>query len=74
MPWVAVWSGMGLATVGASLTFATARANVSVTLAPDGSVAVTVTETVPTSMLVGVPVKVRVVGLKVSQLGRAPVV
>ena len=51
---------IALATVGASLVLVTMRLKVSETEALDPSVAVTLTPMVPTSELVGVPVKVRV--------------
>jgi len=62
---------MALVTVGASLMFSTVSANVLLMLAPAASVAVTLTEIVPTSPFAGVPVKVRVVASKLSQAGRA---
>ena len=49
--------------------FATTISNVSVTVPPLLSLAVTVIEIVPTSEFDGVPLKVRVVGLKISQVG-----
>ena len=61
---------IALATVGASLVLVTVRSKVSETEALDPSVAVTLTAMVPTSELVGVPVKVRVEALKESQEGR----
>ena len=58
-----------MATVGASLVLVTVRLKVSDTEALDPSVAVTLTAMVPTSELVGVPVKVRVEALKDNQEG-----
>ncbi len=63
-------SGMGVRSAGASLVLATAKLKVSLTEAPALSVAVTCTEIVPTSLLVGVPVKVRVAALNVSHEGK----
>ena len=60
-----------MATVGASLVLATVTVNSSLTEALLPSVAVTLTVIVPTSPLAGVPLKVRVAGLKLSQLGSA---
>src|SRR4051812_25134920 len=62
---------MALASVGASLVFATAGWNTSNTEAPKLSVGVTWTPSVPTSPLAGVPGKVRVKGSKESQAGSA---
>ena len=62
---------IALLTIGASLTFWTAIAKISLTFAPALSVAVTLTFKLPTLSLVGVPLKVRVVGLKLNQLGKA---
>ena len=61
---------MAFAKVGASLVLVTVILNVSETEALDPSVAVTLTAIVPTSELVGVPVKVRVEALKDNQEGR----
>ena len=61
---------MVFATVGASLVLVTVILNVSETEELDPSVAVTLTAIVPTSELVGVPVKVRVEALKDNQEGR----
>ena len=47
------------------------RVKTSLTVAPALSVAVTAIFRLPTSLLVGVPLKVRVVELKVNQLGKA---
>ena len=68
---VAFWSAMAFATVGASLVLATVRWKVSSTDAAVAVVAVTLTEIVPTSPFAGVPEKVRVAALKVSQAGSA---
>jgi len=57
--------------MGAVFTFCTLIVNVSVAIAPVLSVAATLTFRFPTLSLVGVPEKVRVVGLKVNQLGKA---
>jgi hypothetical protein len=62
---------MAFATVGASLVFDTVRRNSSLANAFEPSVAVTLTSMAPTSALVGVPLKVRVAVLKLSQLGSA---
>jgi hypothetical protein len=59
----------GSVTVGASLTLLTVSVKVRATLSPLVSVAMTVTIVVPTSALAGVPVKVRVAPLKISQPG-----
>ncbi|ROZ64936.1 hypothetical protein EEB15_27690 [Ramlibacter sp. WS9] len=58
--------------VGASLVFATAMSKVSLAVGPAPSLAVTVTLSVPTSPLPGVPLNVRVVPSNVNQAGRAP--
>ena len=71
VPCLAFWSAIRLATIGASLTFSTAITKISLTDAPALSVAATLTFKFPTLSLVGVPLKVRVVGLKVNQLGKA---
>ncbi len=63
-----------MATVGASLTFVTVSTNESVAVALLPSLAVTVIVSVPTSALAGVPLKVRVAALKLSQLGSVLVV
>ena len=68
---VAIWSGIKLATIGASLVLATVIRKLSVTVALLLSLAVTVTSTMPTFAFVGVPENVRVAGVKVSQLGKA---
>ena len=70
-PSVALWSASALATVGASLVLATAMLKVLVTEPPLPSSAATSMLTVPTSPLVGVPLKVRVAASKFSQLGSA---
>nr|POW29340.1 hypothetical protein PB20LOC_00728 [Pectobacterium parmentieri] len=62
-------AGIGVATTGASLTLVTVRLKVVLTKALPVSVAVTLMLRVPTSALFGVPEKVFVAGLKVSQLG-----
>ena len=67
---VAVRSGMGLATVGASLVLLTVSSKVSLTVPPLPSSAVTAILKIPTSSLVGVPLKVAVLALKLSQLGK----
>ncbi len=59
---------MGFKT-GASLVLATVRSKVVLTVAPCASVAVTVTEVVPTSLFVGVPVKAPVLASKIAQAG-----
>ena len=59
-----------LMAVGASLVLATVRMKLSVTLALEPSLAVTVMLRAPTSALSGVPEKVRVKALKLSQAGR----
>ena len=69
---VAFWLGIGLATVGASLTLATTMLKVSETVPPLPSLAVTSIEIVPISEFDGVPLKVRVRGSKLSQAGNAP--
>ncbi len=56
---------------GASLVLFTVRSNSASTLWPAASVAVTLTDTVPTSPFSGVPEKVPVSGSKASQAGRA---
>ena len=66
---VAVWLAIAFSKVGASLTLSTVMAKVSLTVAPALSVVVTLTLRLPTSLLSGVPLKVRVVGLKVNQVG-----
>src|SRR4028119_1828553 len=67
---VALWSAIADATVGASLVLAIAKLKVLLTVAPAVSVAVTLMPRLPTFSLSGVPLKVRVVGLKLNQLGR----
>ena len=64
---VAAWSGIGLATVGASLLLLITISKLSLMMPPLPSSAVTVTVVVPTSAFNGVPVKVRVAALKLSQ-------
>ena len=66
---VAVWFAIAFSNVGASLTLSTVMAKVSLTVAPALSVAVTLTFKLPTSPLSGVPLKVRVLGLKLNQVG-----
>ena len=56
-------------TVGASFVFATTTVNVSVAVAPAASVAVMVTAWLPTSELVGVPVRAPVVASKDIHVG-----
>ena len=60
-----------VARVGASFTFVTVRRKMSLTLRAGVplSVAITVILTAPTSLLAGVPEKVRVAGVKVTQAG-----
>ena len=53
------------------LTFSTVIVKISLTVAPAVSVAIALIFRFPTLSLVGVPLKVRVVGLKVNQLGKA---
>ena len=60
-----------MATVGASLVVVTVMVKVSVAVALLPSVAVTFTSMAPTSPLAGVPLKVRVLVSKLSQLGKA---
>ena len=60
-----------MATVGASLVLATVRRNSLAALTPAASVAVRRMSSAPTSLLVGVPLKVRVAVLKASQPGSA---
>ncbi len=67
---VALWSAIGMATVGASLVLATVSTNWSSTKAAEPSVARTVIVTGPTSAFAGVPEKVRVAASKLSQAGR----
>ena len=62
---------MACATTGASLVLATVSTKSSATEMPLPSVAVTFTLTRPTSPFAGVPEKVRVVALKLSQVGSA---
>ena len=66
-----LWAGIEPDTTGASFTFTTNRLNMVLTLALSGSVAVSLMLRLPTSALPGVPLKVPVVGLKCSQVGRA---
>ena len=68
---LAFWSAIALLKIGASLTFSTAIAKISLADVPALSVAVTLTFRLPTLSLLGVPLKVRVVELKVNQLGKA---
>src|SRR5205085_2613972 len=68
---VALWSAIGFATVGALLELRTVSVNVSLTLALLLSVIVTLTDNVPTSEFNGVPEKVRVAPVNVSQDGNA---
>ena len=70
LPLEIVWSGIALATVGASLTLDTTILKVSEASAPPESVAVNLTAIDPTSLLVGVPLKVRVAALNVSHSGK----
>ncbi|CAI8215260.1 Uncharacterised protein [marine metagenome] len=69
LPLAIVWSGIALATVGASLRLDTTILKVSEITAPPESVAVNLTAIDPTSLLVGVPPKVRVAALNVSHCG-----
>jgi hypothetical protein len=57
-------SATGAFTVGASLTLPTVTLNTSEALSPKGSAAVTLISTAPTSLLAGVPEKVRAAGSK----------
>ena len=63
-----------MATVGASFTFVTVSTKESLAVALLPSFAVTVIVSAPTSALTGVPLKVRVAALKLSQLGSVLVV
>ena len=65
------WSGSGLATIGASLTFCTVNAKTSEAARLPESVAVTRRSRLPTWASSGAPLKVRVAGLKESHDGRA---
>ena len=65
-----VWSASAAATVGASLLLITVMRKSSLTVAPEPSVAVTRKSIAPTSAFSGVPLKVRVGALKLSQPGR----
>ena len=58
-----------LVTVGASLAFETVMVKVCVPVAPAASVTVSVTLWLPTSELVGVPVRTPLLAVKVSQPG-----
>ena len=62
-------SRIAFARVGASFVFATTTVNVSVAVAPAASVAVMVTAWLPTSELVGVPVRAPVVASKDIHVG-----
>jgi hypothetical protein len=53
------------------LTFSTVIVKLSLTVTPALSVAIALTLKFPTLSLFGVPLKVRVVGLKVNQFGKA---
>ena len=57
--------------VGKSLVLATTMSKVSLTVPPWPSLAVTFTCRVPTSAFSGVPLNLRVVASKLSQLGNA---
>ena len=70
VPASAAWSAIAFATVGALLAAAT-RSNVSLTVRPLSSLAVTFTVTVPASAVCGVPENVRVPAVKVSHDGSA---
>ena len=70
VPASASWSAIAFATVGALLAAAT-RSNVSLTVPPAPSLAVTFTVTVPASAACGVPEKVREEAVKVSHDGSA---
>ena len=64
-----VWSAIATETTGVSLTLDTVTLNSSNAEAPTTSIAVTLTLSVPTSPFTGVPLKVPVLALKLSQLG-----
>ena len=70
-PCVAAWSTRGGPSTGRSLALATSSAKVSSPCSPEPSVAITRMASSPTSALVGVPLKVRVVASKLSQPGSA---
>ena len=59
-----------LINVGASLVLATVKVKVLVATRPDLSLAMTLMLIAPTSLLVGVPLKVRVAASKVNQVGK----
>ena len=61
--------GISFATMGASFVFVIVIANTSEIVSEDVSVAVTIMAIVPTSLLAGVPLKVRMTGVKVNQAG-----
>ncbi len=63
---------IAFATVGASFEFATTTLNVSVTVPPLPSSAITSMEIVPTSSFAGVPLNVRVAASKLNHAGNAP--
>ena len=65
-----VWLEIAFATLGASFVFVIVIEKVSETLWEALSVAVAITSMVPTSEFVGVPEKVCVAALKLSQEGR----
>ena len=65
-----VWPAIGCASTGASLMLPTVRMKSPDALAPAKSVAVRRTDTLPTSALAGVPVKVRLAASKLSQAGK----
>ena len=68
---MAAWFEMGASSVGASFTLSTVSVKLPLVCAPEPSVAVTRTSIAPTSALAGVPLKLRVAALKLSQLGKA---
>jgi len=68
---VAIREPIGRSRAGASFVFSTKTSKVSLTVAPPGSEAVTVTLTVPTSALPGMPLKAPVAESNASQPGNA---
>src|SRR5262245_8743556 len=69
---VKVWLGIGLATVGVSLTLVSASWKVVGTVPPWPSSAGTCGLSGVASPAAGLPLKVRVAGVNVSHAGRAP--
>jgi hypothetical protein len=69
--WAILCAGTGAPDTGASLTLAMVRLKVVLTVVHLGSVALILMLMLPTSLLPGVPEKVPVAGLKVSQAGSA---